>query len=241
MKGYGVWLLAVERSCLNAGVALFRDGQLVDSRCDAGEPSRAPNWMAAVHAILQEHEVRPAQISALCAGLGPGSFSGIRSSLAALQGLALPHGLPIFGVSSAAALALRLLSATDAPETISIVGDARRQRVWLTTLRLADDGDVAVIRQDGTVAAAQHTAADFLLLSPDACAAAIPEKTHVASSDLARIGTQLTQEFGTDRVLSEAVFSDAASVGRLFLAAPALARRNPLPIYLYPAVAERPA
>src|SRR5271155_1414870 len=38
-------------------------------------------------------------------GLGPGSFSGIRVSLAAAPGLALVQGVPVIGISSAFSVA----------------------------------------------------------------------------------------------------------------------------------------
>src|SRR5277367_3218593 len=38
-------------------------------------------------------------------GLGPGSFSGIRVSLAAAQGIALVQGVPVIGISSACSVA----------------------------------------------------------------------------------------------------------------------------------------
>ncbi len=234
-----MWLLSVDRSSPGAGAALFRDGELAGLRRDAGEPARAPGWMAEVADLLRQHGVTACQLGALCAGVGPGSFSGVRSSLAALQGLALPQGVAVYGVSSAAALAFRLLSAPGAPEAVAVVGDARRERYWVAAFRLAQGGGVAVVGRDGGVRAVSHTADDFELVPAGDVAAAVPSGAWVAGPDFSRIGARLTAALGAGRVCQEAVYPGAESVGRLFLASPESARQEPLPVYLHPAVAER--
>ena len=236
-----MWLLSVDRSGPTGGAALFCDGRLAGECRDAADPSRSPEWLASVAALLAEHGVTANRLGAFCAGVGPGSFSGIRSSLAALQGMALPASLPVLGVSSAAALAFRLLSSPGAPGAVAVVGDARRERLWAATFRLARQGGVAVVAPDGAVAAARHTAGDFHLCRAAEIAAAVPGGVPVVTSDWARIGTRLTTVFGPERVTAQAVVADAAAVGRLCLAAPEAARRDPLPVYLHPAVAKPPA
>ncbi len=234
-----MWLLSIDRSSPDAGAALFREGVLAGVCRDAGGPSRAPGWMVNVIGLLAEQGVTPAGLGTLCAGVGPGSFSGIRSSLAGLLGLGLPSGVAIFGVSSAAALAFRLLTAADAPAGVSVVGDARRERLWVGSFRLAESGGVAVIGGDGRVRPVRQTADDFELVRSGEVASAVPDGTRVVSPDFGRIGAALTAAFGAERVLQAPALPDAVSVGRLFLAAPDAARADPLPVYLHPAVAER--
>src|SRR5262245_16791590 len=47
----------------------------------------------------------PAEIDAIAVGLGPGSYTGIRSSLAIAQGWNLARNIPAAGISSAEAIA----------------------------------------------------------------------------------------------------------------------------------------
>jgi tRNA threonylcarbamoyl adenosine modification protein YeaZ len=195
--------------------------------------------MAAVAGLLAGQNLAAADLCALCAGVGPGSFSGIRSSLAALQGLALPAGTAVFGVSSAAALAYRMLTEPDAPSRVAIVGDARRERLWVGSFRLAAAGGVEAVGGDGRARAVSQTADDFELVRAGDVASAVPAGARVASPDFGRIGATLNAALGGERVIQTAVYSDAESVGRLFLAAPDAARREPLPVYLHPAVAEK--
>ncbi len=221
---------------------MFRDG-ILEGQCRdvAGEPSRAPGWMADVVALLAEQAIAPADLGALCAGVGPGSFSGIRSSLAAVQGLALPSGVAVFGVSSAAALAYRILTGPDAPKKVTVVGDARRERLWVGSFRLAAAGGVEAMDGKGRARAVSQTADDFELVRAGDVASAVPAGARVASSDWGRIGAALNAAFGVDRVVQAAAYPDAETVGRLFLAAPDAAKREPLPVYLHPAVAGKPA
>lgn len=235
-----MWLVAIDRSSPGAGAAIFRDGR-VSGRCrDAAvEPSRAPEWMGALAGLLAGQGVAPGDLGALCAGVGPGSFSGIRSSLAALQGLALPFGAAVFGVSSAAALAFRLLTEREAPNGVAIIGDARRERLWVGSFRLAAAGGVEAVDREGRGRAVTQTADDFELVRAGDVASAVPAGARVASPDFGRIGGALNAAFGRERVLQSAAYADAESVGRLFLAASHAARREPLPVYLHPAVAAR--
>jgi len=235
-----MWLLSVDRSSAGAGVALFRDGAPAGARTAGGEPARQPEWVAQIAGLLDACGIAPAGLDALCAGTGPGSFSGIRSALAALRGLALPFDRPVYGVSSAAALAFRVLTAPEAPDEVAVVGDARRDRLWVAAFRLAAGG-VAVVGRDGRARAPAHTADDFELARAGEIAAAVPAGARVVSPDFARIGAWLNTELDRRRVCQEPLMPDAGAVGRLFLAAPGAARREPLPVYLHPAVAATPA
>ncbi|MCE0499750.1 MAG: tRNA (adenosine(37)-N6)-threonylcarbamoyltransferase complex dimerization subunit type 1 TsaB [Methylacidiphilales bacterium] len=61
-------------------------------------------------------------------GLGPGSFSGIRVSLAAAHGLALVQGVPVIGIASAYSVAYQY---RDVPK-LGIFADAKRREVFCT-------------------------------------------------------------------------------------------------------------
>jgi tRNA threonylcarbamoyl adenosine modification protein YeaZ len=64
-------------------------------------------------------------------GVGPGSFTGIRASIAAAKGLALPHRVPILPACSFDAIALTVLPQMprDCPQ-MCVLGDARRDEVY---------------------------------------------------------------------------------------------------------------
>ncbi|NLL83055.1 MAG: tRNA (adenosine(37)-N6)-threonylcarbamoyltransferase complex dimerization subunit type 1 TsaB [Lentisphaerae bacterium] len=233
-----MWLLAIDRSSPGAGAALFKNGELIGETCKNSDPARSPQWVSQVADLLQESGITAHDLSAMCAGLGPGSFSGIRSSLAALQGLSLPNATPQFGVSSIAALAYQLLT-TSVAAKITIIGDARRERFWGATFCLDTQGYLALFN-NGEITPPCHTSADFILSPVAALSTAIPDNTTIVTPDYNRIGAILQQKFSPSRLLNSPHYPDAAAIARLYLSAPTAAISPPLPIYLSPAVAAKP-
>jgi tRNA threonylcarbamoyladenosine biosynthesis protein TsaB len=61
-------------------------------------------------------------------GVGPGSFSGIRVSLAAAQGIALVQGIPVIGICSAYSVALQHREVT----RLGVFADAKRREAFCT-------------------------------------------------------------------------------------------------------------
>ncbi len=230
--------LAVDRSSANPGMAVLdNDGALLFGRAWDGEPSRTPEWIAELAQGLEENGVAVAQLAGFLCGLGPGSFSGIRACLSALQGLALPGGKPVYGVASAAALAL---GQAEGAECVTVVGDARRNRLWSVSYRV-DAAAQRVRLYDGR--APTHTSDDFLLTPAAELAQAVPAGTRVVSSDWERLSVLLSAAFAPERLVARAVFPKASDVGRLALFEPGVRVFEPLPVYLHPAVAvaENPA
>jgi len=224
--------LVIDRSTSRPGMALFEGNGLAFEEVWDGEPARAPQWMAEVRDALTRHGVAPASLSAFVCGLGPGSFSGIRGCLAALHGLALPGGKPVYGVASAAAIAF---AHANGAETVTVVGDARRGRLWCVTYRVGP-GDSVVRLYRGARPA--HTADDFRLVPAEELASAVPAGTRVVSPDWLRLEAVLRASFDAGRLLQQAAYPSAAALGALALADPEARVLEPLPIYLHPAVAE---
>lgn len=108
-----IQILALDCSTEACSVALYR----VDPKQPAGtgEVPVARHQLAArqhtqvllpmVEAVLIEAGVELAQLDACAFGRGPGSFTGLRIALGAVQGLAFGANLPVVAISSLAALA----------------------------------------------------------------------------------------------------------------------------------------
>jgi tRNA threonylcarbamoyl adenosine modification protein YeaZ len=221
-----MWTLALDRSCAPGSAALFRDGRCVweSDLSGPGAAGHPAGWVRVLGAALEEQGLLAADLGQLAVGLGPGSFSGIRSGLAAVQGLSLPHEIPLLGVSSAAALAFAWLSRPDAAAAVSVTGDARRGRLWRARFRLVGarlrlaDGDGERVPS--------HTAGDFDLLAADELLVGLRPGEPLLTPEPGRIGPP-----------AGGVVTTGRDVGRLVLAEPSAARREPLPIYLFSAVA----
>ena len=117
-------LLVIDRSTDTQSVALVKDGQIVP-RVFAGEDARSGDWPLKVRNFLASRGVAPGGLDQIVVGQGPGSFAGIRAALAFAQGLALGSRAEVFGLPSTLAL-------TRDNAKVAVVGDARRDRYWVT-------------------------------------------------------------------------------------------------------------
>ena len=180
--------LVVERAYGNGSWSLYRGrDRIFAASFGAGLP-RAPEWFADVVAGLASVGVSPQSLDAVLAGTGPGSFSGIRSVIAALQGLALPRAIPVLGLSSAAALARATALACGA-RTVAVVGDARRGTLWSLVCDVSSAGDLAY--RAPSVPSSQppvscSTLQPFNLSPPAELSAAIPPGSLIVSPERAR-------------------------------------------------------
>lgn len=218
-------LLALDASTALRSVALFRGPECLAQT--TGEARGNGPLFDDITRVLAEADVAVTELTHTAIGLGPGSFSGIRAALAAMQGLCLPLGTRPIGISSGAAMA-QAARRTTGTATIAVVGDARRRRLWL-----------GLFSPDTP---ATHTADDYTLLPLDALAAAIPPQALIISPDAHRIGDLLARTFTPDRLSLAPSHPSATDVATLAL--PLIPHAHtlppPLPIYLHPAVATRP-
>lgn len=100
-----------------------------------GFAERVPEF---VTHLLDKADLNLSDLGALAVATGPGSFTGIRSSLAFLRGLAQACNLPLYATTSfdgwQAALHLSLgISLESAPETCCLIAlDTRRQDAYIS-------------------------------------------------------------------------------------------------------------
>lgn len=101
-------LLALDAATEACGVALL-DGQAMRVRSAPRGPGRAEAVLEMVDAVLGEAGIGLAQLDGIAAGVGPGSFTGVRIGVAVAQGLAFGAGLPVVPVTTLETLALAAL------------------------------------------------------------------------------------------------------------------------------------
>ena len=122
-------LLAIEQSTSTGSIAILSGDALLAHGTWKVEKQARNRIYDAVREACRDARISLSDVEAFAVGIGPGTYSGLRISNSVIHGLALPSEAPVVGVSSGEALALRLLS--DTTSTVSIVGDARRDRIWL--------------------------------------------------------------------------------------------------------------
>ena len=209
-------LIAIDRSTATGSAALFsKKSDFLTSVSDMG--GGHGDAFRLIEALLAKSGVPVSELTRFAVGIGPGSFSGIRSAIAILSGLALPLGANVEGVSSAAAANAAFRAGHPEFDSVAVVGDARRGHLWLSVFE-----DNTTIR---------NNLDDFQVIDRAAVAESIPCHAAVITPDLDRLGSLLLSAFPKGRVF--AALPTAEAVGRLaILGSSAMA----LPIYLHPAV-----
>ncbi len=123
-------LLALEFSTEAASLALMENGVPVALLAvDAGH-RRSQGIFDAVEKLLKGAGWTLADVEAFAVGRGPGSYTGLRVSLTAANGWALPEKKKVWTVSSGAALAAELLAEQPSVSRVVVWGDARRGTIW---------------------------------------------------------------------------------------------------------------
>ena len=111
-------ILALDTATDVATSALVWDGEVL------GELSSRPlTVLEDLDALLRRGGVRHSQVEGVAAGIGPGSFTGLRMGLAAARALCFAWDVELAGVSTLAALA------AGAPDAVPVI-DARRGEVF---------------------------------------------------------------------------------------------------------------
>ncbi len=116
--------LAFDTSSSIGSIALGNDKVVVQSIEFRG-PQR---HSAALFPALVRLGIPRLKLRRIIVGLGPGSFSGIRVSLAAAQGIALVQGIPVVGISSAYSVAWQHKEVT----RLGVFADAKRREAFCT-------------------------------------------------------------------------------------------------------------
>ena len=168
-------------------------------------------------------------VDRIVGGTGPGSFAGIRSAIAFVQGYALGRPCEVLGLPSPCAVAAKVFSSQigtnhkamgSVSTRLAVVGDARCGKLWIALF----DG-FNLERDVFQVDKAEISSAFGNCSGKSYC---------VVPSDEERIGNLLREVFGERYIGGQTPDADGL---RLFAEAnPAILKPEPLPIYLNPAV-----
>jgi tRNA threonylcarbamoyladenosine biosynthesis protein TsaB len=121
-------VLGIETSSRRGSVALWEDGRTVTSRAHEQPHAHAEQMLPLVNAVLAEAGYSRGSLDRIAAGIGPGSFTGLRVGIALAQGIALGLGRPLAGVPSLRSMA-RAVPAAISGARCAVV-DARRGEVF---------------------------------------------------------------------------------------------------------------
>jgi tRNA threonylcarbamoyladenosine biosynthesis protein TsaB len=129
-----VIVLALDTSTRATVVGLSTPGgEVLEARDDPrpGErPGHSTQLLPLAAAVLEQAGLRWAEIDRVAAGVGPGTFTGLRVGLATAHGLAQASGAELVGVCSLAALAQAAAGAGGGLPVVAAI-DARRGEVFV--------------------------------------------------------------------------------------------------------------
>lgn len=179
-------VLGIETATDCGGVALVGASGLLGEVALRGVESHAERILPAAERLLAALALPLDAVAAVAVSAGPGSFTGLRTGIAAAKGLALARGVPLYGVPSLLALA-RNAPAGAGP--VAALLDARRGEHYRALFRRGRAG----LEPDG----AEHLVATAALLAGLPCGCLVagelpPDRALEAT--LRSLGAQLLPE-----------------------------------------------
>jgi len=120
-------VLAVDTATEASSVALLSGEELISRHAEGGL-SHARQILGMVEAVLAEAQISLSMLDGIAASIGPGSFTGVRISVAVAQGLAFGAGLRVAPVSTLEALAFQAMRSGSAHVLACL--DARMGEVY---------------------------------------------------------------------------------------------------------------
>lgn len=127
-------VLALDTACSACSAAMWADGAIIASRTAEMTRGHTEVLIPMVLDVVSAGPIPFAALDLVAVTLGPGSFTGLRTGLAAAKGIALAHDLPLIGITSleAVALAARRHAPRETDQLpLVVVLETRRGSVYL--------------------------------------------------------------------------------------------------------------
>jgi tRNA threonylcarbamoyladenosine biosynthesis protein TsaB len=133
---------AVALRDIDTGANVCMLAELDLSASDDPQPGARPGHAQRLLGLIQELFVRGGagweSVDRIAAGVGPGTFTGLRIGIATAEALSAASGRPLVGVSSLRSLALAAHDREPAPATLAVI-DARRGEAFVAGWAAGDD------------------------------------------------------------------------------------------------------
>ena len=123
-------VLALDSAAAACSTALWRQGGLVGHRSRAMVRGHSEALLPMVMETMAAAGAGFDEIDLIAATVGPGAFTGLRIGLATARGLALATGVPVFGVTTFAAVAEAVPPAERAGRVLLVLLDTKRDDLF---------------------------------------------------------------------------------------------------------------
>jgi tRNA threonylcarbamoyladenosine biosynthesis protein TsaB len=159
-------ILALEFSSLQRSVAVAREGCVLAEAAETGE--RGTSVFGLIEKTLSAAKIGREEIECLAAGLGPGSYTGIRVALSIAQGWQLATGVKLLGISSVGCLAAQA-QAQKFFGRLNVVIDAQRGEFYRAAYEVSADvvKEVVPLRIAAMAEIESRSHAGEILMGPD--------------------------------------------------------------------------
>jgi tRNA threonylcarbamoyl adenosine modification protein YeaZ len=160
-------ILAVEFSSEQRSIAVLAEGRVLATAVEVA--ARAAHSFALIEQALAEARLEREEIECLAIGLGPGSYTGIRSAIALAQGWQLALPVKLLGIGSIECLA-REAQDKGWFGTANIIVDAQRSELYLARYEITPTGcrEMEPLKLATLEEARSRSSAGEIVLGPEA-------------------------------------------------------------------------
>lgn len=126
-------VILIETSTALCSAAIASDGKIISYRESTEPRAHASLTAVFIKEMLEETGTRPADCSAVCVSMGPGSYTGLRVGVSTAKGLCFGAGIPLLAVGTLDTLVWQAIGEGRLPEGcrhIVPMIDARRMEVY---------------------------------------------------------------------------------------------------------------
>ena len=134
-------IFAIECNSLKLSLCLLNDGKLISNFSLSFKNELSEILIPSINNFLKKNTITLKDISFLAIGCGPGSFTSIRTLIAAAKGIIISNKhIKSIGINSLAALAMSVIEEAKIKNMKYIISsiDSKRQEPFLQTFEISD-------------------------------------------------------------------------------------------------------
>lgn len=123
-------ILCIETATKSCSVALSLKGELLGFKEHVSENySHSEQLTVFIQSLLEQHDLKPTDLSAIAISSGPGSYTGLRIGVATAKGLCYALDIPLIDISTLESMAYGMKECYP-NHTLCPMIDARRMEVY---------------------------------------------------------------------------------------------------------------
>ncbi len=143
-------ILAIDASTEALSVALIKENGVICNHFEVCPQEHSQKILPKVEEILTESKLSLSELDVIAFGRGPGSFTGVRISVAITQGLAYSANKPVIGISTLQTMAQEAIELSGECEVLCAI-DARMGEIYFAHYKKSDTGYATLVGKEVVV------------------------------------------------------------------------------------------